>query len=123
MEHPECQPVPVPHLGGDATHDRCADVFPPNRFPGHDVLVNGKRFDALQVGVPVLWEIKTDRFDTYSLFLKRQVVENQVIELKREHAIAEACGYGFIVGVSSTAHQAALEFRAPELKIVVTECK
>jgi hypothetical protein len=43
-----------------------------------DVLVDGKHFDALQVGVRVLWEIKTDQFDTYSDFLQEQVVEDQM---------------------------------------------
>ena len=57
----------MPHLGGNAIHNTCADTFPPNRFPGMDVLVNHKNFDALQVGANVLWEIKTDRYDTYSL--------------------------------------------------------
>lgn len=103
-------------------HDRCADEFPPNRFPGHDVLVDGKRFDALQRGARVLWEIKTDRFDSYSPFLKNQVISKQVAELRRERDIAAACGYGFMVGVSSAAHQAALLRQAPELKIVVTRC-
>jgi hypothetical protein len=32
-----------------------------------DVLVAGMSFDALQVGVRVLWEIKTHQFDTYPL--------------------------------------------------------
>lgn len=122
-EHPpECRPIPVPHLGGDEAHNECADKFPPNRFPGHDVLVGGKHFDALQVGVRVLWEIKTDRFDTYSLFLRNRVADEQVKEMREERAIATACGYGFVVGVSSAAHKAALQQRAPQLKIVVTGC-
>lgn len=119
---PRCQPVPVPHLGGDDAHNRCADTFPPNRFPGNDVLVDGKRFDALQVGVLVLWEIKTDRFDTYSPFLQEQVIRKQIAELRRERDIAEACGYGFVVGVSSAAHKAALEREDRLLNIVVTGC-
>jgi hypothetical protein len=119
---PECEPHPVPHLGGDALHDWCADTFPPNHFPGKDVLVNGKRFDALQVGAPVLWEIKTDRFDTYTSFLRNQVVINQLDELQHERELAEACGYGFVVGVSSAAHKAALEAQDRTLNIVVTGC-
>jgi hypothetical protein len=86
------------------------------------VLVNGKLFDALQVGAPVLWEIKTDRFDTYNAFLRNQVVNNQLDELLRERELAEACGYGFVVGVSSAAHQAALEAQDRTLHIVVTGC-
>ncbi|XSE95548.1 DUF6310 domain-containing protein [Pseudomyxococcus flavus] len=117
-----CEPVPVPHRGGDEAHDTCADSFPPNRYPGMDVFVAGKHFDALQVGVRVLWEIKTDQFDTYSPFLQQQVIENQVEELREERGIAASCGYGFVVGVSTEAHQEALEFQAPELNIVVTGC-
>ncbi len=118
-----CEPIPVPHLGGDDAHDKCADRVPPNRYPGMDVLVDGKHFDALQVGVRVLWEIKTDQFDTYSRFLQNQVIRDQVLELKEERDIAEACGYGFVVGVSSAAHKAALEAQDPLLDIVVTGCK
>ncbi|MBZ4415364.1 DUF6310 domain-containing protein [Myxococcus sp. RHSTA-1-4] len=119
---PECAPIPKPHLGGDALHDWCADTFPPNHYPGMDVLVDGKRFDALQVGVPVLWEIKTDRFDTYNAFLRNQVVIKQLDELQRERELAEACGYGFVVGVSSAAHRTALLKLDPTLDIVVTGC-
>jgi hypothetical protein len=55
---PECQPIPVPHSGGDKAHNTCADWYPPNRYPGMDARVEGKNFDALQVGVRVLWEVK-----------------------------------------------------------------
>ncbi|WP_338026043.1 DUF6310 domain-containing protein [Corallococcus macrosporus] len=118
-----CEPVPVPHRGGDDAHDRCADRVPPNRYPGMDVLVDGKHFDALQVGVRVLWEIKTDQFDTYSLFLQNQVANDEAEELREERDIATACGYGFVVGVSSAAHRAALLQREPRLTIVVTGCE
>ena len=55
---PKCEAVPVKHRGGDDAHNKCADTFPPNRYPGKDVLVNGKHFDALQVGVRMLWETR-----------------------------------------------------------------
>jgi hypothetical protein len=119
----QCEPRPVPHLGGDALHDWCADTFPPNVYPGNDVLVDGKRFDALQVGARVLWEIKTDSFDTYTRFLRNQVSTDQVEELRRERDLAAACGYGFVVGVSSAAHRAALLNLEPTLHIVLTGCK
>lgn len=121
--HPRCKAIPVKHRGGDDAHDQCADRFPPNRYPGMDVLVDTKHFDALQVGARVLWEIKTDRFDTYSGFLKKQVVDDQVAELREEHAIAVSCGYDFVVGVSTEEHKDALEFQAPELTFVVTGCQ
>jgi hypothetical protein len=121
--HPACRPIPVPHLGGDAPHNECADKFPPNRYPGMDVLVDGKHFDALQVGVRVLWEIKTDQFDTYSDFLKGQVIRDQLPELLEERNIAAACGYDFVIGVSSAAHREALLRQDRTLNIVVTGCK
>lgn len=118
-----CEPLPVPHRGGDDTHNECADRVPPNRYPGMDVFVDGKHFDALQVGARVLWEIKTDQFDTYSLFLRNQVANSQAEEMRVERAIAMACGYDFVVGVSSAAHRAALLQRDSRLKIVLTGCK
>ncbi|RKI63166.1 hypothetical protein D7X55_20855 [Corallococcus sp. AB049A] len=118
-----CEPIPVPHLGGDDDHNTCADLIPPNRYPGMDVLVDGKHFDALQVGAPVLWEIKTDRFDTYSDYLQNQVADDHAEEMRNERAIANDCGYNFVVGVSTPEHKAALVRRAPALQIVVTGCK
>jgi Family of unknown function (DUF6310) len=120
---PECEAIPVPHRGGNNAHNKCADRFPPNRYPGMDVLVDGKHFDALQVGVRVLWEIKTDQFDTYSFFLRNQVVTDQVEEMREERNIATACGYGFEIGVSSAAHKQALLDLESSLNIVVTGCK
>ena len=112
----------MPHRGGDAAHDACADRVPPNRYPGKDVLVDGKHYDALQVGAPMLWEIKTDQFDDYSRFLRNQVANDQVEQMREERDIAENCGYGFIVGVSSAAHKAALLQREPKINVVVTGC-
>ncbi|MBN8467454.1 hypothetical protein JYJ95_13100 [Corallococcus exiguus] len=123
MGRASCEPVPVPHAGEDDPHNECADKFPPNRYPGMDVLVGGVRFDALQVGVRKLWEIKTHQFDTYTDFLRRQVIGEQATKMREEQDVAESCGYGFVVGVSSTAHKTALERAAPELEIVVTGCK
>ncbi|WP_143097435.1 DUF6310 domain-containing protein [Myxococcus fulvus] len=119
---PECEPTPVPHAGEDVPHDKCADVFPPNRYPGMDVLVRGVRFDALQVGVRVLWEIKTHRFDTYNEFVQGQEIEREMQQLRREKDAADACGYDFVVGVSTSEHKWALLDRDPELKVVVTGC-
>jgi hypothetical protein len=118
---PECTPRPVPHLGGDGLHNLCADRVPQNGFPGSDVLVNGKRFDALQLRLRVLWEVKTDNFDTYSTFLRRQVVDNQLPELQRERDISRACGFEFRVGVRSAAHRDALLDRDRGLDIVVMD--
>ncbi|XXF81670.1 DUF6310 domain-containing protein [Myxococcaceae bacterium GXIMD 01537] len=121
--HPKCEPIPVKHRGGDDAHNKCADRVPPNRYPGMDVLIDGKHFDALQVGVRVLWEIKTDQFDTYSDFLQEQVVKEQIGEFEEERSIAQACGYGFVVGVSTEAHKVALKRADRGFNVVVTGCK
>ena len=38
---------------------------PNNSFPGGEVFVNGKNFDALQLATRTLWEVKTDNFDMF----------------------------------------------------------
>jgi hypothetical protein len=119
---PSCELIPVPHAGEDDPHNECADKFPPNRYPGMDVLVGGVRFDALQVGVRVLWEIKTHRFDTYPDFIRRREIAKEVVQLRKELAAAEACGYDFVVGVSTQAHKDALIEALPTLNVVVTGC-
>ena len=118
-----CEPIPEPHAGEDDAHNRCADQFPPNRYPGMDVLVGGVSFDALQVGVRVLWEIKTHQFDTYNAFVQRQEIAKEMKQLIKQRKAAAACGYDFVVGVSTQEHKEALELQAPELNIVVTGCK
>ncbi|HYH99720.1 DUF6310 domain-containing protein [Hyalangium sp.] len=110
------------HAGEDVPHNECADKFPPNRYPGMDVFVGGERFDALQVGVRVLWEIKTHRFDTYSAFIQDREIEKEYEQIRKERAAAAACGYGFVVGVSTQAHKDALIARDPSLDVVVTGC-
>ncbi|MFE8602543.1 DUF6310 domain-containing protein [Archangium violaceum] len=115
-----CEPVPVPyHRGGNKLHDKCADRIPFNSFPGGDVFVNGKNFDALQLATRTLWEVKTDNFDTYPPELRRIVIEEQLPKLQYERALALACGFDFKVGVRSAAHKAALEFADETLEIVV----
>jgi hypothetical protein len=49
----KCEPLPVPHRGGNDEHNKCADKIPHNSFPGWDVLVNGKQFDALQLATSI----------------------------------------------------------------------
>jgi hypothetical protein len=122
-ERPECKPIPVRHAGEDVPHNECADKFPPNRYPGMDVLVGGERFDALQVGVRVLWEIKTHRFDTYPDFIRSREIEKELEQIEKERRAAEACGYDFIIGVSTQAHKEALLREDRSLNIVVTGCK
>jgi hypothetical protein len=94
----------------------CADNVPLNAFRGANVLVNGKAFDALQPALRILWEVKTDNFDTYSAALQRIVLDKQVTELLRERELARACGFDFRVGVRSAAHKAALEREEPQLE-------
>ncbi|RKH34987.1 hypothetical protein D7Y13_30190 [Corallococcus praedator] len=118
-----CEPIPVPHAGEDDPHNECADKFPPNRYPGMDVLVGGVRFDALQVGVRVLWEIKTHRFDSYNDFIRRQEIAKELEQIEREQDAAAACGYGYVIGVSTQAHKDALLRANRFLNVVVTGCK
>ncbi len=120
---PECRPVPVPHAGKDDSHNECADKFPPNRYPGMDVLVGGERFDALQIGVRVLWEIKTHQFDTYNDYVREREIEREIKQLNRERKAAAACGYGFVIGVSTQAHKDALLQEDQSLNVVITGCK
>ena len=120
---PECRPVPVPHAGEDDSHNECADKVPPNRYPRMDVLVGGGSFDALQVGVRVLWEIKTHRFDTYPDFVQEREIAKEMKQLRKQRDAARDCGYDFVVGVSTEEHEAALLREDPLLKIVVTGCK
>ncbi len=118
----ECEAIPVPRASKDEPHNACADTFPPNRYPGMDVRVGGIRFDALQVGVRVLWEIKTHQFDKYNAFIQEIEIKKEIKQLRKERAIAVACGYDFVVGVSTQAHKAALLKEDPFLTIVVTGC-
>ncbi|WP_338044875.1 DUF6310 domain-containing protein [Myxococcus vastator] len=120
---PECRPVPVPRASKDGPHNDCADTFPPNRFPGMDVSVGGIRFDALQVGVRVLWEIKTHQFDKYNSFIQRMEIPKELKQIKKEQDIAMACGYDFVIGVSTQAHKEALLEADFSLNVVVTGCK
>ncbi|HEX8821684.1 MAG TPA: DUF6310 domain-containing protein, partial [Archangium sp.] len=119
----KCEAIPVPHSGGDKAHDKCADWYPPNRWPGMDARVDGRDFDALQVGVRVLWEIKTETFDGYSDFIKEVTVNKEIKEFREYRNIARACGYGFKVGVISEAHKATLLEEDDSFDIVITGCK
>lgn len=118
-----CEPIPEPHAGEDDAHNRCADRFPPNRYPGMDVLVGGVSFDALQVGVRVLWEIKTHRFDEYPDFVQDKEIKRELIQIEKQRKAAAACGYGYVVGVSTEAHKAALFDEDLTLNVVVTGCE
>ena len=121
--HRRCEATPVPHSGGNKAHDTCADGYPPNRWLGMDARVDGRDFDALQVGVRVLWEIKVEQFDGYSDFLKELTVKKETQEFRAYRDIAVACGYAFKVGVISEAHKAALLEEDRSFDIVVTGCK
>jgi len=118
---PECRPVPVSHRGGNDPHDDCADLIPQNSFPGWDVLVNGKQFDALVFATRTLWDIKTDNFDKHNLHSQQFFARVKLPELQREKRLAEACGYNFVVGVRSAAHKTALKRLDPNLDVVVMD--
>ncbi|WP_324290041.1 DUF6310 domain-containing protein [Pyxidicoccus sp. MSG2] len=116
---PECVPKRVPPKGGNALHNWCADNVPFNAFRGANALVNGKAFDALQVVAGVLWEVKTDNFDSYPQELQDIVLRKNVRDFLVERELARACGFDFRVGVRSATHKAMLETQEPRLKGVI----
>jgi Family of unknown function (DUF6310) len=116
-----CEPVPVPHRGGNNDHNKCADRIPYNSFSGWDVLVNGKQFDALQLATRTLWEVKTDDFDIHSPRSQAFFAKVKLPEIRREARLAKECGYTFAVGVKSAAHKEALEKLDRTLTIIVME--
>lgn len=118
---PRCEPIPGPPRGGNDLHNKCADNIPNNTFPGSDVFVNGKNFDALQLATRTLWEIKTDDFDKHSRRSRKFFIDMKLPEIQRERGLAEECGYDFMVGVRSAAHKAALLERDLTLKVVVMD--
>jgi hypothetical protein len=116
-DDPRCKPIPVPyHLGGNKLHNKCADRIPNNSFPGGDVFVNGKNFDALQLATHTLWEVKTNDIEEYNPFILQVEINKQIEEARRERALAAACGFNFRIGVRSEAHKTALEDAAAEFK-------
>jgi len=120
-ERPECRPIPGPPRGGNDPHNECADKIPGNDFPGLNVFVNGKHFDALVIATRTLWEVKTDNFDIHSLHSQRFFARVKLPGIQQEKRLAEACGYNFVVGVRSAAHRAALLELDSELTIVVMD--
>jgi len=113
---PECKPRRVPPKGGNRLHNTCADRIPFNAYRGANALVNGKAFDALQVVAGVLWEVKTDNFDTYPLELKDIVIRRHVRDFMVERELARACGFDFRFGVRNATHKAMLEIEEPQLQ-------
>jgi hypothetical protein len=119
-DDPRCKPIPLPrHRGGHDPHNECADKMPGNTFPGGDVYVNGKNFDALQLATRTLWEVKTDDFEKQPTRSQQFFVEMKLPEIQRERRLAEECGFEFVVGVRSEAHKAALLRADPSLDVVV----
>ncbi|NTX06805.1 DUF6310 domain-containing protein [Myxococcus sp. CA040A] len=118
---PECRPVPVRHLGGNAPHNQCADKIPNNSFRGWDVLVNGKNFDGLVLATRTLWDVKTDDFEKQPPRSQRFFVRMKLPELRREAKLARECGYDFIIGVRSAAHRTVLFDEDPTLRVVVMD--
>ena len=116
---PECKPQRVPPKGGNTLHNKCADGIKFNAYRGANALVNGKAFDALQVVAGVLWEVKTDNFDTYPIELQDIVLRKHVRDFLVERELARACGFDFRVGVRSAAHKSMLETEEPRLEGVI----
>jgi hypothetical protein len=118
---PQCNPIPVRHRGGNDPHNECADKVPHNSFPGWDVFVNGKNFDALQLATRTLWDVKTDDFGKHSIHSQNFFINIKLPELQRERRLAQECGYNFVIGVRSEAHKIALLRADPNLDVVVMD--
>jgi hypothetical protein len=118
---PECKPIPGPSRGGNDPHNQCADNIPGNDFPGLNVFINGKHFDALVLTARTLWEVKTDNFDKHDSRTQGFFVKMKLPEIRREKKLAEACGYKFVVGVRSKAHLIALREAEPSLNVVLMD--
>jgi hypothetical protein len=120
-ERPECRPIPGPPRGGNDPHNECANRIAGNNFPGQNVFVNGKHFDALVLATRMLWEVKTDNFDIHSPRSQAFFAKVKLPEIQREARLAKECGYDFVVGVKSTAHKKALEKLDDTLTVVVMD--
>lgn len=118
---PECRPIPGPPRGGNDPHNQCANDVRGNAFRGLNVLVNGKYFDALVPATRTLWEVKTDDFEKQPLRSQDFFVKVKLPELRREQALANACGYDFVIGVRSKAHKQALLRAESKLKVVLMD--
>ncbi|MBL4705197.1 MAG: DUF4157 domain-containing protein [Flavobacteriales bacterium] len=107
------------HRGGHPRHNRCADIIPPNIYPGSDIeVVNPnlgvrKSFDALDA-TRGLWEVKTHRYTYYSSqSLKDLVIASHLAEMAIELPLATSCGYMYYFGVTDINHFRALAAVAP----------
>lgn len=118
-DRPECMPFKIPPMGGNVFHNTCADNVPFNSVSGHNVVVNGKAYDALQPRTRTLWEVKTTAVETYSPFVQKTELAKQVREGRRERDLAAACGYRFVMGVRTLEHQRMLQALEPELIVVL----
>jgi hypothetical protein len=54
--------------------------------------------------------------------IQEREIEKEVEQLTKERDAARACGYDFVVGVSTQAHKDALRALIPTLHVVVTGC-
>jgi Family of unknown function (DUF6310) len=120
-ERSECKPIPGPPRGGNDPHNECADKIRGNNFPGLNVFVNGKHFDALVLATRTLWEVKTNNLDNHSPRSQRFLVEVKLPQIREEAKRAKECGYNFVVGVKSAAHKALLESLEKNLTVVVMD--
>lgn len=103
-----CNPIPIGyHAGGDAFHNSCADLAPPNQFPGSDICVSdgtgSRKFDAITGRI--LWEAKTDNLDNWEpskrdFFAKLSILGQWKETAENESPIAKNCQfeYFFVVG-------------------------
>ncbi|WP_254380293.1 DUF6310 domain-containing protein [Corallococcus exiguus] len=104
-----------------STLQEYADKIPGNSFPGFNVFINGKHYDALVLSRRTLWEVKTDDFEKHSPRSRNFFVSMKLPELQREAKLARECGYDFAIGVRSEAHRTALKIADPSLHVVIMD--
>ncbi len=95
---PRCAVEREEHRGENALANRCADAVPGNQT-GYGARVMGVSYDAYQEVEKTLWEIKAHHYSSYSDFLKKVDRDEILRQLEGKKAVAEMCGFKFVVGV------------------------
>ena len=119
------------HLGGGVRHNACADLKPPNVFPGSDARVTtpskrSKNFDALSP-THELWEVKTGSdaggdFSANSEFVQRMQLQSDAAEIRQEKSIAGECGLPFVFAVSDPVRLSELSKAFPDVTFKLVDC-
>jgi hypothetical protein len=106
-------------------HNTCADLRPPNVFPGSDALVTtpskrSKNFDALSPKNE-LWEVKTGGpHGSQSLYLLQ--LRRDSAEIRKEKSIADECGNPYVFAASDPVRLSLLRQEFLDLNLKLVDC-